>query len=216
MKSLAFFLILFFCLFSCYERPISIPEQVMSISDRWIISGRIGDPAMKNSHLQAISLNGAKYRSQTDENNNFAIELPGQNTYVIYFIDERADSSNRPPALTFEDGTSFGLSKTLRLPFCYNHSVLDLGQVDINGEDAYPSHNPSSSLDFDQDGLNDYSDRDDQNDRLNDALEKDALERITICHFDQDHKKGLALPIQLFQVYEHLQHGDHVGSCPIH
>jgi len=200
-----YFLASLFFLVSCYPEmgKINLNPQTS-----WILAGRL----LKQSNAKeiiAIGVDGTLYRTEPNEQGYFGLELPGNNTYAIHFITPIV------AILKYEDSKNIGMRDTLRLPPTTNHgSWLNLGQIDIKEEDAFPTINPAIYLDFDKDGQSDFTDIDDQNDGLDDRYQRAETEQVIVCHYeDDDQNVGRSTKIFLSSLYIHLKHGDQMGIC---
>lgn len=176
--------------------------------DDWVVSGKISNYGYSNGEVIAVGLDGGKRRSKIDRNNRFMIHLPGNSTYSLYFL----DTNNTGALLHFEESADIGIRDSLRLPKITLSNKLSLGEIDIKEDKAFPTNNPALILDYDNDGIKDFIDFDDQNDRLPDIDQKNNLEHIEICHFSNN-KKPAIKNIPLSHLYTHLNHGDNVGPC---
>jgi|GEM_PF-4976160 len=213
------------------------PEPVITTDGQyqdepWRISGRLATPGYSNGEMVAVGLDGVHYRTEIASDSSFGIELPGNSSYAVYFFassgldrsnvianSEIASGAVGPDLnqenwalLHFEDSPEFGLRNTLRLPWASANYFLDFGDVAVQGNHAFPTINPSDSLDYDGDGLPDAVDSDDQNDGRNDSEQKNELEIIEICHFTANNV-GTTHLIPLASLFQHMSHGDTVGAC---
>ncbi len=214
--------------------PAELPERNYYRGrsfDNWLVSGQIANGGYDGGEVLALGIDGLRYRSRIAEDQTFAIQLPGNSTYAVYFLNQQdvADSkslegsinaalasthkkSGNEALLNFEESADIGMRETLRLPKVVLKNVLQLGQIDIKGDRAFPTINPSLSLDFDYDGLSDFSDQDDQNDGLFDRDQLNENDRIEICHFNgNDPGKSIAIPLS--SLLEHVEDGDSLGPC---
>jgi hypothetical protein len=212
--------------------PAGVPHQGNDNTDDWLVSGKMSSTGYGDGEIVAIGMDGNRYRSTIAPDQNFDIELPGNSTYAIYFVPAKPrgernigsasefidtmsgpkNTKTMPALLMFEDSFEIGLRNTLRLPKVITNRYLDLGEIDIKNRQAFPTNNPSSILDFDSDGINDFADQDDQNDGLSDKMQRDQLERVEICHFTSKNT-GSTQNIPLSGLYEHMEHGDTFGPC---
>lgn len=212
---------------ACGPRSLDISAPPISKKDEWLISGSLTDPHFANGELIALSLDGTRYRTKIGTDRSFGIELPGSNTYAVYFVPPVIEKKPDPfsvsdfikgnpetaagleALLSYEDSQE--IRDTLRLPAVIFDHTLSLGEIDIKDSYAFPTSNPANTLDFDSDGLNDYADPDDQNDGLNDREQRLQTERIEVCHYSKG--KGALQSIPLPDLLHHLNHGDNLGQC---
>ena len=206
-------------------------QRVKLNDDSWLVTGQISNDGYGGGEVLALALDGMRYRSRVDQNQAFAIQLPGNSSYALYFLgapDLESEVSsgsddiaavakthqrlNKEALLYFEESPDIGIRNTLRLPKVLFNSVISLGQVDIKGDQAFPTINPSLNLDFDNDGINDFADLDDQNDGLSDLPQKQSTERIEICHFNEK-DQGKTIAVSLSDLYTHVEDGDILGPC---
>ncbi len=180
-------------------------------ANNWLITGRMAEADFALGEIVALALNGTRHHAEITAHESFRLNLPGNNTYALYFLPlPNTKTSTKPGAsalLTFEESEEVGMRDTLRLPKATNNANLDLGAISIKGDFAYASNNPSLKLDFDNDGINDFQDRDDQNDGLPDTQQNSEIEQISICHNSQ------MLKLSLTTLLTHIDHGDHIGPC---
>jgi hypothetical protein len=211
----------------------SLDRKTIPISDDWLVSGTVTSPIYTHGEVLALGMDGMRYRSEIRANNTFGIALPGNSTYAFYFFPpskigkedvvsasefiDAATSVNTPynpgALLHFEDSPEIGIRNTLRLPKVLLNSHLALGEIDIKQDQAFPTINPATNLDFDSDGINDFADIDDQNDAIPDDDQLNHQEKIEICHVQtQTGYKTNVIPFS--HLLHHLNHGDIVGPCP--
>lgn len=196
---------------ACFNAGVPNSSAHGGSRDEWLITGNIADPDFYPKEILALGVNGIRYRTNIQSDLSFALELPGHSLYAFYVIPD--PTKNRAPAaiLTFDDGRNMDQSDVLRLPKPTLDAWLDLGSLDIKRGKAMPTRNPSRALDFDEDGLADILDPEDQNDGLNDKKQKWQNEKVGICHVEKENKKFIFVPLST--LLSHLQHGDEVGSC---
>lgn len=221
-----------FLLTACEETKYTVMDPSKTVyKSEWAVSGTVANAGYSHGEVIALGIDGTRYRSQIDERNRFSIELPGNATYAFYFFGTPAMENNsllsnsevmdtavgaslpRGPAalLHFEESPEVGIRDSLRLPKVLDNRRLNLGEIDIKGNKAFPTSNPASRLDFDGDGINDFADRDDQNDGLPDAEQRKETEHVDVCHVSaKDGGKEISVPLN--QALPHLLHGD--GSPP--
>lgn len=200
--------------------------------DDWLVFGAVSTQGFAGGEVVAIGMDGSRYRSTIADDQSFGIELPANSTFAVYFVTPKAQGNQPGVAasefvnaaigprmaktqvalLTFEESAEIGLRNTLRLPKVMGKNELDLGEIDIKNQAAYPTINPATVLDFDNDGLNDFSDTDDQNDGLLDKMQKDMIERVQICHTGSKNG-GVSENVPLSGLFEHMEHGDTMGPC---
>lgn len=204
------------------ERPDRTRQKLSR--DNWLISGQVANAGFLGGEVLALSLDGMRYRTRIDDDQAFAIQLPGNASYALYFLEGTdshgddavgavsAHKAGSEAILNFEESPDVGIRDTLRLPKVLLHNTLNLGQIDIKGGQAFPSTNPALSLDFDNDGINDFADRDDHNDGLSDLDQQRETERIQICHFDDDNR-GKTVQVALADLFNHVEDGDSLGPC---
>jgi hypothetical protein len=216
----------------CCSCGPQIPPSGLNIGqpnkDDWAVFGKITKGGYANGQIVAIGMDGNSYVSGIAQNQSFQIELPGNATYAIYFIpasnyqEQEAsefvnsvvgttNTSEAPALLCFEESKEIGIRNTLRLPQIISNAYLDLGEIDVKQNHAFPTKNPALALDFDNDGINDFTDLDDQNDGLSDKQQKDLLERVDICHLNPEGSKTENVPLEA--LYGHIKHGDNFGPC---
>lgn len=201
-------------------------------SDDWLVFGAVSTQGFAGGEVVAIGMDGSRYRSTIADDQSFGIDLPANSTFAVYFVAPKAQGNQPGVAasefvnaavaprmartqaalLTFEESAEIGLRNTLRLPKVMGKNELDLGEIDIKNLMAYPTINPATVLDFDNDGLNDFSDTDDQNDGLLDKMQKDMIERVQICHITSKNG-GVSENVPLSGLFEHMEHGDTMGPC---
>lgn len=214
--------------FACGQENIPPSGLAIIKEDDWSVSGKITAKSFANGEVIAIGMDGNRYYSHINGDAKFIINLPANVIYALYFIpsfkpketahdfihystiDSYMDSHHEA-LLCFEESKDIGISKTLRLPKIITNSYLDLGEIDIKENYAFPTKNPALALDFDNDGINDFNDLDDQNDGLSDKQQKILLERVDICHLGDDGSK--TENISLEALYDHMKHGDGFGAC---
>lgn len=102
------------------------------------------------------------------EDCSFEISLPSDESYNFGFFVNNELMAN----MVFSSGTN-GFSQS-SLPLQGVRGALNLGRILMEGSQAVPDFNPLRSLDFDQDGLNDFADLDDDDDGIADELEEDC------------------------------------------
>lgn len=205
------------------------------LGDNWILTGRVSNVDYAKGEVFALGMDGTRYRSQIARDKNFGLELPGNATYALYFLkpssfrDKQAvNGSDRvksvsgprlmkrsPAILRFEESPDIGLRESLRLPKVIYSRNLYLGEIDVKNNEAFATINPATALDFDGDGLNDFTDQDDQNDGLPDYEQEEFLDRIEICHQSSRSNIHTSL-VSLPQLFEHIAHGDKMGGCHLH
>ncbi len=195
--------------------------------ENWVVTGAVANDGYGGGEVVALGLDGMRYSSRIDENQSFGIQLPGNGSYALYFLPryepndtpvlaghgEMADhESDNRALLNFEESPDIGIRKTLRLPKVLFNNLINLGHVDIKEGVAFPTVNPALSLDFDNDGRNDFGDTDDQNDGLNDLEQQNFNERIEICSFDNE-DKARTISVPLTDLYVQLENGSSFGPC---
>jgi hypothetical protein len=210
------------------KKPASRPDE-------WLVSGRIAQQGYASGEVVALGMDGTRYRSKIGQDDSFALQLPHNSTYAVYFLPqlniEKDDvvsgsefisgarsskvNSSDEALLYFEDSPE-GLRDTLRLPKIILDQSLSLGEIDIkkDGDDlrAFPTNNPAIFLDYDADGINDFADLDDQNDGLSDQAQSNELDRVDICHYtDDDSSSTQSIPLS--HLFDHISHGDSIGPC---
>lgn len=185
--------------------------QLRRLSDEWLVTGQIGDASFYAKEILALGMDGTRYRTGVQSDYTFALQLPGNAVYALYVIPDPKLNPKPAAVLTFDDGRNMDQSDTLRLPKLKQKAWLDLGSLDIKSGHAWPTKNPLHELDFDEDGLVDFLDNDDQNDGLRDNNQKWDEEKVGICHTDKYTQKFLLVP--LATLLTHIQHGDKVGTC---
>jgi len=197
---------------ACFDARIPVTSSTpFGPRDNWLIVGNIGDPDFYPKEILALGADGTRYRTSIQNDLTFALELPGNSIYAFYVIPDPKKNKSTAAILTFDDGRTMDPSDVLRLPKPTLDAWLDLGSIDIKRGQALPTRNPSRVLDFDEDGLVDILDPEDQNDGLNDKKQKWQGEKIGICHVEKNHKKFIFAPLST--LLTHLQHGDKIGSC---
>jgi hypothetical protein len=215
---------------SCGPAAKSAHQRGKPNSDNWLVTGEIANDGYGGGEVLALALDGMRYRSRVDDSQAFAIQLPGNSSYALYFLGSREDSElssagddflgaiagshrlHKEALLNFEESPDIGFRNTLRLPKVLFDNIVSLGKVDIKDGQAFPTINPSLKLDYDNDGINDFADTDDQNDGLSDLEQKQSIERIEICHFNE-RNQGKSIMVPLSALYSHVQDGDIVGPC---
>ena len=205
------------------------------LGDNWILTGRVSNVDYAKGEVFALGMDGTRYRSQIARDKNFGLELPGNASYALYFLkpssfrDKQAvNGSDRvksvsgprlmkrsPAILRFEESPDIGIRESLRLPKVIYSRNLYLGEIDVKNNEAFATINPATALDFDGDGLNDFTDQDDQNDGLPDYEQEEFLDRIEICHQSSRSNVHTSL-VSLPQLFEHIAHGDKMGGCHLH
>lgn len=185
--------------------------------DNWLIKGQLSNPSFKQGAVVALGMDGTRHLTKIKDTMKFGINVPGNATYALYFIlppdSSFAPEINNQPTyavLTYENG-NLGESETLRLPDTNFYPIIDLGIVDIKGHHAYPAISPCGILDFDNDGILDLVDLDDQNDGLNDVEQKRELEEVTICM--RGTQKLQQKNVHLSELLPYLDQGAFVGPC---
>jgi hypothetical protein len=197
---------------ACFDAGILSPSSGPGrISDEWIVLGNIADPQFYPKEILALGADGTRYRTSINADLSFSLQLPGNSLYAFYVVPDPTKTALPAAILTFDDGRFMDQSDILRLPKPTLNALLDLGSLDIENGQAFPTRNPSRILDFDEDGLVDIFDPEDQNDGLNDNEQKWENQKVGICHKEKRHKKLMF--VQLSTLLIHLQHGDIVGSC---
>src|SRR5690606_33721698 len=61
--------------------------HVKGSRDNWILSGRIATRGFTNGHILALGLDGMRYRSRIAQDDSFLIQLPGNSSYAVYFLE---------------------------------------------------------------------------------------------------------------------------------
>lgn len=188
-----------------------------NVRETWLISGRIAHDDFAHGEILALSTQGNQFLAPVREDKSFAFNLPANETFLVYFLpetisdslDKDVSSSNHlnKALLTFEEDSEIGMRDTLRLPSATATGALDLGNIEIRGEYAYPSTSPANRLDFDHDGIPDSFDHDDENDGIRDVSQKTTPDPIIICH----HHEALRVELQL--LLSHIEHQDKIGLC---
>jgi hypothetical protein len=196
---------------ACFEPRTAALSNRGGPRDQWLIVGNVGDPDFYPKEILALGVDGVRYRTSIQSDYTFSLELPGNSIYAFYVIPDPAKNTSPAAILTFDDGRYMDQSDVLRLPKPTLNPWLDLGSLDIKRGKAMPTRNPSLMLDFDEDGLVDILDPEDQNDGLNDKRQKWEREKVGICHVEKKNKKFIFTP--LATLLGHLQHGDKIGSC---
>ncbi len=215
------------------EEPLA--KKTPSRPDEWLVSGRVAQQGYAAGEVVALAMDGTRYRSKIGQDDSFALQLPHNSTYAVYFLPQlniekddvvsgsefingarasKVNSSDKA-LLYFEDSPG-GLRDTLRLPKIIWDQSLSLGEIDIkkDGDNlrAFPTHNPALFLDYDSDGINDFADLNDQNNGLSDQAQSNELDRVNICHYtDDDSSSTQSIPLS--HLFDHISHGDNIGPC---
>lgn len=102
------------------------------------------------------------------EDCSFSIDLEADKAYAISFVrdDIFVASMIFNQGISDLDSTVFFMSE--------DDEAVDLGEIVINGTDAFPENQPSAQNDQDNDGINDFDDDDDDNDGQLDDQEIDC------------------------------------------
>lgn len=208
---------LYLCLILSCKNNTNINENIYNNSinyteNKWIINGKIANPNNQIKSILAVAINGYKYYAKPVDN-KFSLFLPPDSTYSMHFLDKNKNLST----FYFEDSPDVGKLSILKLTTLEQTKILNLGEIDIIDSQAFSSINPSTLLDNDQDGISNFSDKDDQNDGLDDALYYQELSMIEVCHHDKkdNHITQRQIYLELSDFYNHFLHGDYVGKCNI-
>lgn len=197
---------------ACFDAGIlSPPSSPERVSDEWMVVGNIANPEFYPKEILALGADGTRYRTNINADLTFSLQLPGNSIYAFYVVPEPTKTAQSAAILTFDDGRNMDQSDILRLPKPTLNAWLDLGSLDIDSSQAIPTRNPSRLLDFDEDGLVDIFDPEDQNDGLDDNKQKWESQKVGICHKEKRTKKFIFVQLAILLI--HLQHGDIVGSC---
>lgn len=196
---------------ACFDAGFINSPSPLGPRDEWLIVGNISDADFYPKEILALGVDGTRYRTSIQSDLSFALQLPGRSLYAFYVIPDPTKNASPAAILTFDDGRYMDPSDVLRLPKPTLSALLDLGSLDIKRGQALPTRNPSRELDFDEDGLVDIMDPEDQNDGLNDKKQKWQNEKVGICHVEKEHKIFKFVPLST--LLGHLQHGDKIGSC---
>lgn len=204
------------------------PRGLRQNQDNWIINGQVANGGYQGGEVLALALDGMRYRSRIADDGSFGVQLPGNASYAFHFLEAHDRGANgsdniqagvhsnyelgRQALLTYEESPDVGVRNTLRLPKVLFNNSISLGQIDIKNGQAFPTINPALTLDFDNDGMSDFADIDDQNDGLGDLDQQKATERIQICHFNSEHQ-GKTVDVALAELYNHVEDGDTLGPC---
>ncbi len=193
-------------------------EPIVEENADWLLSGRLIREASKQGQILALSTTGERYQTIIREDNSFTLMLPADESFAVYFLPslpfagtaekENNFDTSQTALLSFHGDSETGVTDILRLPKNSSYKSLDLGTIAIKGEYAYPSTNPANKLDFDNDGIPDLQDHDDDNDGHTDTQNNVLMERISVCH---EHEKTIS--IALSQLLSHLEHEDSIGDC---
>jgi hypothetical protein len=189
---------------------------------RWSLEGTVSHKEYVNGEVVAFRSDGASYSSRL-VGPKFVIDLPESDNYALYFVKNNSVKSALGNAnggtlehatFVFEgDEHDRKLQNLLRLPQNSNQDQIDLGEITIKREAAYPANNPAETFDFDGDNIVDYRDLDDNSDNVLDSLEKENPVPIDICHTTGP--SNVALSIPLVNIMRHKAHGDYVGPCQV-
>jgi hypothetical protein len=132
------------------------------------VSGLIAGDTCVADEVVATDSSNQSTRDDIDQNCAFNLTLTTSKAYNLSFNKE----SNFVASMVFDGGSSGLESPSFYLSESENQ--VDLGEIIIEGNEAYPTHQPSLQNDRDQDGINDFEDEDDDNDGKNDDLEIDC------------------------------------------
>lgn len=210
-------LLLLFCGLTACKKDHKDESEVAAKND-WLISGRFASDEYEQ--ILALSTTGERYESSIREDNSFTLTLPATESFAVYFLpllNSKKDASatiidkSDATLLSFNGDSETGMTDILRLPKNSSYKTLDLGTITIKGEYAYPSTNPANKLDFDNDGIPDLQDHDDDNDGNKDTAKNVLSERISVCH---EQEKTMA--IAFLELLMHLEHDDTMGACDPH
>lgn len=118
--------------------------------------------------LIATDVSGNTVVSSVDDVCDFSLDLDVNTPYVISLT----ENGGFVAILIFDSGVTGFTSSVLTLSEL--SSIVDLGQIIINGTTATPENNPLSYSDLDDDGENDLIDNDDDDDGVFDHEERDC------------------------------------------
>lgn len=188
------------------EDEIFAPDPINNAD--WHITGRLNDENYAQGTIIAVFGDGTQRKSTISDELSFSFTLPQNSVSALHFFPgpESSESKSSSAILSFSEEQDRGMRDTLRLAKPTPLGSLNLGTVSIKGEFAYPSMNPALRLDFDQDGIADAKDRDDDNNGILDVSEND--QSVLICH-----QKESTLAIELSSLLPHLMHEDVIGRC---